>query len=231
MVAKPIVNLPDATPEAARLDPDPISLPICLEFGPVLKLLAEAGYTGAWFGEWLIQFNEANRNMVGKLELTAEGVLLITPMQSKTGSLFEGIAFGELYIWSRDGGGGEAHGARLGVELPNGACYAPDAAWLSPEQLDGYSPSEDTWLLQFCPHFVVEVMSRNDRPAAARRKMEDYIAHGARLGWLIDPFRRQVHIYRPGAEPLTLNDPERVSGDPELPGFVFEVRTLIFDAA
>ena len=40
MVAKPIVNLPDATPDAARLDLDPISLPICLEFGPVLKLLA-----------------------------------------------------------------------------------------------------------------------------------------------------------------------------------------------
>ena len=64
----------------------------------------------------------------------------------------------------------------------------------------------------------------------ARRKMDDYIAHGARVGWLIDPFRRQVRIYRPGAEPLTLDDPELVSGNPELPGFIFNVRALIFDA-
>ena len=32
---------------------------------------------------------------------------------------------------------------------------------------------EETWLLHFCPHFVVEIMSGNDRPAAARRKMEE----------------------------------------------------------
>ena len=30
-------------PDEARLDLDPLSLLICLEFGPVLKLLAEAG--------------------------------------------------------------------------------------------------------------------------------------------------------------------------------------------
>ena len=60
--------------------------------------------------------------------------------------------------------------------------------------------------------------------------MEEYIANGGRLGWLIDPFRRQAHIYRPGAEPVALDDPEQLTGDPELPGFVFNVRALIFDA-
>ena len=216
-------------PDEARLDRDPLSLPICLEFGPVLEVLAEAGYVGERLNELLVQFNEANKDAVGKLELDAEGRLLISPMQSKAGSLSEGIVFGELYLWTREHGG-EAHGSRLGVELPNGARYAPDAAWLSPEQLAGYSPSEETWLLHFCPHFVVEIMSRNDRPAAARRKMEEYIAHDGRLGWLIDPFRRQAHIYRPGAGPVTLADPEQLTGAPELPGFVFDVRALIFDA-
>ena len=230
MVAKPILNAPAVEGGRARFDGDPTSLSICLEFGPVLEALAEAGYTGERFDALLVRFNEANRHMVVKLELDAEGRLLVSPMQGKAASLSEGNVFGELYIWSRDGGGGEAHGARLGVELPNGACYAPDAAWLSPEQLADYSPSGDTWLVHFCPHFVAEVMSRNDRPAAAQRKMDDYIAHGAQLGWLIDPFRRQAHIYRPGAEPLALDDPEQLSGDPELPGFVFNVRDLIFDA-
>ena len=230
MVAEPTVNAPVPASDEVLLELDPISLPICLEFGPVLEALVEAGYTGERFDEWLVQFNQANRDRVGKLELTAEGVLLVSPMQSRAGSLSEGIVFGELYIWTRAGGGGEAHPSRLGVHLPNGARYAPDAAWLSPEQLADYSPSGETWLLQSCPCFVAEVMSRNDRPAAAQRKMDDYIAHGASLGWLIDPFRRQVHIYRPGAAPLMLDNPEVVSGAPELPGFVFNVRALIFDA-
>ena len=228
MVTKPDVHNQAASDEA-RLERGPLSLPIRLEFGPVLKVLAEAGYVGERFNEWLIQFNQANKDTIGKLELDAEGGLLISTMQSKEGSLSEGVVFGELYLWAREYGG-EAHGSRLGVELPNGACYAPDAAWLSPEQLADYAPSGETWLLSFCPHFVVEVMSRNDRPMAARRKMEEYIAHGGRLGWLIDPFRRQAHIYRPGAEPVTLDDPEQLTSDPELPGFVFDVRALIFDA-
>ena len=240
MVAKPDAHGPARQrvipqgghrPDEAQLDRDLLSLPISLEFGPVLEALAEAGYVGERLNEWLVRFNRANKDTIGKLELDAEGRLLISPMQSKEGSLSEGIVFGELYVWTREHGG-EAHGSRLGVELPNGARYAPDAAWLSPEQVAGYAPSGKTWLLRFCPHFVVEIMSRNDRPAEARRKrkMEEYMTHGGRLGWLIDPFRRQAHIYRPGAGPVTLDDPEQLTGAPELPGFVFDVRALIFDA-
>ena len=229
MVAKPDIHSPATAPDGARLEEDPLSLPIRLEFGPVLDVLAEAGYVGERLNEWLIDFNQANKDTIGKLELDAEGGLLVSPMQSILGSGHELTLAGELYIWAREYGG-QAHGSRLGVELPNGARYAPDAAWLSPEQLADYSPSARTGLLRVCPHFVAEVMSRTDRPAAARCKMEEYIAHGGRLGWLIDPFRRQAHIYRPGAELVTLDDPEQLTGDPELPGFVFNVRALIFDA-
>ena len=229
MVAKPDAHGPATASDEVRLDRDPLSLPICLEFGPVLEALAEAGYVGERLNEWLVDFNQANKDTIGKLELDAEGRLLVSPMPGLLGSRHESIFAAELFFWAREHGG-EAHGARLGVELPNGARYAPDAAWLSPEQLADYAPSTRTGLLRFCPHFVVEIMSRNDRPAAARRKMEEYIAHGARLGWLIDPFRRQAHIYRPGAGPVTLDDPEQLTGDPELPGFVFDVRALIFDA-
>ena len=228
MVAKPDVHSPATAPDEEPLEHDPLSLPIRLEFGPVLEALAEAGYVGERLNEWLIYFNRANKDTIGKLELDAEGRLLVTPMQSLLGSSHESTLAAELYIWAREYGG-QAHGSRLGVELPSGARYAADAAWLSPEQLADYEASGRTWLVRFCPHFVAEVMSRNDRLSAARRKMDEYIANGARLGWLIDPFRRQAHVYRPGAEPVTLDDPEQLTGDPELPGFVFNVRALIFD--
>ena len=229
MVAKPDVHSPGTAPDEALLEHDPLSLPIRLEFGPVLEALAEAGYVGERLNEWLIDFNRANKDTIGKLELDAEGRLLVTPVQSELGASHELTLGAELYIWTREYGG-RAYGSRLGVELPSGARYIPDAAWLSPEQLAAHSSLVRTRPLHFCPHFVVEVMSRSDRPSAARRKMEEYIVNGARLGWLIDPFRRQAHVYRPGAEPVTLDDPEQLTGDPELPGFAFNVRALIFDA-
>jgi Uma2 family endonuclease len=36
---------------------------------------------------------------------------------------------------------------------------------------------------------------------------------------LIDRQNRKVYIYRPNREPEILNDPQTVSGDPELSGF------------
>lgn len=229
MVAKPTTEIPAVFLQNVWVDGDPAPSPIHLDFRPVLKLLAEAGVTGAKLDEWLLDLNEANRELVGKLELTAEGTLLISPMQSKRGSRAEAEFIIDLGAWTRVHGG-EAHGARLAVHFPNGARYIPDAAWLSPEQLAAYIPSEETWLLDFCPYFVVEIMSRNDTQASAHRKMQDYIDHGATLGWLIDSFRRRVHIYRPQADVVVLDNPETVSGEPDLPGFVFDARSRIFDA-
>ncbi len=228
MVAKTPTETPAILLENMWSDGDPAPSPIHLDFRPVLKVLAEAGIVGVKFDEWLANLNAANRDLVGMLEMTAEGALLISPMQSKQGSRLEGEFIIDLGVWTRIHGG-EAHGSRLGIRLPNGARYAPDAAWLSPEQLAAYTQSAETWLLDFCPCFVVEIMSRNDSPASAHRKMQDYIDHGAMLGWLIDPFRRQVHIYRPQVDPVVLDDPEIVSGEPDLPGFVFGVRARIFD--
>jgi Uma2 family endonuclease len=55
---------------------------------------------------------------------------------------------------------------------------------------------------------------------------EEYIANGAELGWLIDPLERKVHVYRPGVAVEVLDDPETVSGDPLLKGFVLDVREI-----
>ena len=51
-------------------------------------------------------------------------------------------------------------------------------------------------------------------------KMQEYIANGARLGWLINPQDRQVEIYRPGQQVEVLELPLTLSGEDVLPGFV-----------
>jgi Uma2 family endonuclease len=56
--------------------------------------------------------------------------------------------------------------------------------------------------------------------------MEEYIENGVRLGWLIDPQTKSVHVYRTGESVEVLRDVLQVSGEPELPGFVLDLREI-----
>ena len=49
--------------------------------------------------------------------------------------------------------------------------------------------------------------------------MEEYRANGARLGWLIDPARREVTVYRADGCPEQRAEPDVVTGETVLPGF------------
>ena len=56
--------------------------------------------------------------------------------------------------------------------------------------------------------------------------MDEYIENGARLGWLIDPEMRQVHVYRPHLAVVVLENVSEIAADPELPGFVLDLREI-----
>lgn len=56
--------------------------------------------------------------------------------------------------------------------------------------------------------------------------MQEYIANGAQLGWLLDPVERRVHVYRPDASVEILDNPQSVSGAPLLSGFTLDVQSL-----
>jgi Uma2 family endonuclease len=47
---------------------------------------------------------------------------------------------------------------------------------------------------------VIELMSESDSLAEAQEKMGRWIANGVQLGWLIDPYRKQVFVYQPRVE-------------------------------
>jgi Uma2 family endonuclease len=57
--------------------------------------------------------------------------------------------------------------------------------------------------------------------------MEEYIECGAERGWLIDPKKKKVHIYRPGSPVDVLDNPSEVSGEPLLKGFTLKLEGII----
>jgi Uma2 family endonuclease len=133
----------------------------------------------------------------------------------------------QLENWVQSSGLGKSFESSAGFVLPNGARRSPDASWISTDRWNALSVEEQDGFPPLCPDFVVEIRSPSDRLPALRAKMDEYVTQGARLGWLIDPQRRVVEIYRPGREVEVVVDPVRVSGNDVLPGFVLDLRDIL----
>ncbi|TRU96155.1 MAG: Uma2 family endonuclease, partial [Microcystis wesenbergii Mw_QC_S_20081001_S30D] len=66
-----------------------------------------------------------------------------------------------------------------------------------------------------------------DSLETARKKMQEYLDNGTRLGWLINRKTREVEIYRQGQAVEILTNPESLSGENILSEFSLNL-TLIW---
>jgi len=154
-----------------------------------------------------------------RLELTSTGELIVMPPTgSETGRQNFNLT-SQLGAWFRQYGSGKCFGANAGFTLPNGAIRSPDASWIKRERWDSLTAQQKKTFSPICPDFVIELRSASNTLTELHLKMLEYIENGASLGWLIDPFKRQVYVYRPNEDVVVLDNPETVSGDPLLPGF------------
>jgi Uma2 family endonuclease len=164
------------------------------------------------------------------LELSAEGELeQMTPTSSETGERNADLIF-QLSLWNRQTRLGRVFDSSTGFQLPNGAIRSPDAAWIANERWETLTPAARQGFAQICPDFVIELASPTDQIPRLRQKLEEYLANGARLGWLINPAERTVQVYRVGRESVVIDRPNRLSGEAVLAGFALDL-TEIFDSA
>ncbi len=169
-------------------------------------------------------FCQVNKEL--RIERTAEGDILIMAPEGSGSGQRDAETTVQLGNWAKRNRTGVVFGSSAGFTLPNGAVRSPDAAWLLKSRLKPFSKQEREKFLPLCPDFVIELKSPSDRLVDLKNKMAEYIENGARLGWLLDPDACQVFVYRPGRAVEVLNHPESVSGDPELPGFVLDLKDI-----
>jgi Uma2 family endonuclease len=161
-----------------------------------------------------------------RLELTSSGELIVMPpagMETDHRNLNLTTQFA---IWAKKDATGIAFGPTAGYTLPDGAIRSPDCSWMTREKWNSLSDFEKARFSHICPDFVIELRSRTDRLPTLLNKMEEYIANGATLGWLIDPQKRRVYIYRAGEEVVILENPTVVSDEPFLPGFELQMEEI-----
>jgi Uma2 family endonuclease len=189
--------------------------PIILHFKPLLKKVNNQEF-----------FEFCQRNPEWQMELTSAGDLLIMPPTGgETGRINFNLTvfFG---AWVAANGTGIGFDSSTGFTLPNGAKRSPDLAWVTRARWEALTVEEREAFPPLCPDFVVEIRSRSDSIDALQTKMDEYLANGTQLGWLIDPLEKKVYIYRPSAAVDCLENPQSIAGDPVLPGFTLDVQRL-----
>ncbi|MEO1387794.1 MAG: Uma2 family endonuclease [Cyanobacteria bacterium J06634_6] len=163
---------------------------------------------------------QANRDL--KLELSAEGNLIIMPPTGwETGQRNSSLNR-IVGNWAEEDGTGIIFDSSTGFKLPNGATRSPDVSWVLKTRIEAIEPDPDKFL-PLSPDFAIELRSANDNLSDAQDKMQEYLDNGLKLGWLIDPKRREVEIYR-DKRSVEIVD---FSGDAVLPNFTFDL-TKVF---
>jgi len=141
-----------------------------------------------------------------RLELTAQKeIIVMSPTNSKTG-MRNGEINRQLGNWAKQDGTGVFFDSNTGFVLPNGANRSPDALWILRSRWDALTPEQQSVFAPICPDFVIELWSPSDTLSEIQFKLNEYVANGAKLGFLIYPPQQQVFVYRPGLNPQFCNN-------------------------
>ncbi|MGB0563228.1 MAG: Uma2 family endonuclease, partial [Spirulinaceae cyanobacterium] len=130
---------------------------------------------------------------------------------------------GLIWLWNRETKLGKVFSSSTIFQLPNGGRRSPDVAWVQNARWAALTPEEQEKFPPICPDFVIELRSRTDNLEQLQVKMQEYLNSGLHLGWLINPQKQQVEIYRPNQEVETRPLPTSLSGETVLPGLNLEL--------
>jgi Uma2 family endonuclease len=173
----------------------------------------------------LQEIDDANQHL--RIETNSDGDFEIMPPPFPETSRKNIAIDAQLWIWAKKDETGVCFESSAKFTLPNGAKRMPDAAWILKERYFAHPAEErEESFTKIAPDFVIELRSKSDRLPILQNKLEEYIENGVRLGWLIDPYEKRVHIYRGNGEIEILENPERVSGEDVLPGFELELTDI-----
>lgn len=171
------------------------------------------------------QFCAQNDNL--RIERNADGTIIImSPESPNAGKINAYINFC-LFGWNLIHNQGTAFGADTGFTLPDKSMRSPDACWVSNVKMATVSAKDMQRFSHVCPEFIVEVLSASDSIKGMETKMEQWMANGALLGWMINPKAKNVRVYRAGKPSELLQGFDRsLSGEDVLPGFELDLRKI-----
>ena len=98
---------------------------------------------------------------------------------------------------------------------------APDVAFVRVDRIPAEGVPPGFW--PGAPDLAVEVVSPSDRIADVLEKVQDYLAFGTRLVWVVDPEARKAMIFRRDSPPEVVGPDGELNGEDLVPGFVLRL--------
>ena len=122
----------------------------------------------------------------------------------------------------------------LGIIGPEGGFYlsrnpdtlrAPDIAFISKGRLEKAGGIPERFA-EFPPDLAVEVLSPDDTASEIQKKVEEYLAGGVPLIWIVDPANQKVTTYRSLQDIKILSTNQELDGGEIIPGFLCSVAEI-----
>lgn len=172
-------------------------------------------------------FRFCQENDSVRVERTATHEIVIMPPAGNESSRSSGSVYFQLTLWAQQTGSGYTFESSAGFSLPDGSVLSPNASWMNTSAWESLTDEQRQKFSPVCPDFVVEVKSPSDRIKTLQAKMEQWLANGAKLGFLLHVEAETAYLYRPG-QPVEIIQGflTELSGEPILPGFRLNLRKL-----
>jgi Uma2 family endonuclease len=142
-------------------------------------------------------------------------------------------AFVEIKISTKLENFGNAHQTATVLSSTNGIrCFPDDPNKVRKPDVSVYKSGRFTrehlmagWV-SIAPDIAVEVISHNEEFGEITEKIEEYLAAGVPLVWVIDPENEIAYVHRKDGSVTKLKKGEELSGEDVLPGFTCKLADL-----
>jgi len=160
-----------------------------------------------------------------RVELVKGVVVVREPPGYQHGRVAANLAY-ELLAFVKRTESGKVLVGDAGFTLARGpdTVRGPDVAFVRRDRIPDPEPRG---FAEFGPDLVIEVRSPGDRPGELLAKVADWLNAGSQLVWVIDPARRQAHVYRADGTESLVSDQESLDGAAVLPGFRCPLATIL----
>ena len=153
-------------------------------------------------------------------------ITIMQPTGGTTGSFNSEIS-GEVRNWNKETQSGRTFDSSIGFILSNTAIKSSDTAWIMRERWEALPKAVREKFPPITPDFIIEIRSKSDSLSELKEKMEEFMANGCRLGWLIDRKQEFIYIYRADGSRDVVDSFEKVlSGEDVLVGFQLRIADL-----